>query len=102
MAVERLVDAAQRRKEGEGLPPPDAAFDDHAVDIEDLLVEMLEEEDPGEGLRGQVEAEIGEQLVARQRGVLEEVGEGGLGLLLVGAREDDRVVLLGLYRFHVA
>lgn len=100
VAVEWLEDAPEGGHEGKCQPPAHAEFHDDAVVMEDLPVDLVEEEDPGEGLRRQEESHVGQDFIVRQGRRLDVIYEGLQGLLLVAARQDDRIVFFRLYIFQ--
>ena len=99
--VERLEDAAQRRQQRQRLAPAHAELHHHAVGVQDLLVDLVEEQDARQRLGGQKQAEIGQEFVVGQRRALEQLDELVLQFLFALAREHDRVVLLRLDVGHV-
>lgn len=66
VAVEGLVNAAERGQDRYGLAPARPELDDDAVGVDNELVDVLEEKDAGEGLAGEKYPQVGEQFVLGQ------------------------------------
>src|SRR6185369_10634231 len=71
VVVERLVDSAQRLVQGEIASPANTELHDDAVDVDDLLVQLVDEQDLGKILTTDEQAEVAEQLVSGNRTLLE-------------------------------
>lgn len=67
-----LVNAPKCGEESHVLAPTHAKFHDDAMNRDDLLVQIRDIEDPAEGLTRQVQAEIMNELIIRQRRVAQE------------------------------
>src|SRR5688572_31824687 len=88
VSIKGLEDAAQRRQQRKRLAPAHAELHDHAVRVDDLAVNLVEEKRARERLRGEEDAEVRQQLVRGQRRGAEMLVERGEKLLLALARQD--------------
>jgi hypothetical protein len=66
------------------------------VGVHDLLVDLVEEQEPRQRFRRDEEAQVVEDLVGRDGRIQQLMGELPEVLLLVARREHDRIVMVGL------